>query len=99
MQDPGSSLKNVECVYRALNSAQAEEEGADRRRGSQVVQGPPSPKEAFQSIEILIVPHLIKGTFACLYWLTGQGKGDGESWSDCPFQKESFGVSDCVREE
>lgn len=97
MQDQSSLLKNAECVYRALNSAQAEEEGADRRRGLQVAQGP--PKGAFQSIGILIVPHLIKGTFACLYWLTGQGKGDEVSWSDCPFQKESFGVNDHVREE
>lgn len=28
------------------------------------------------------------------HWLIGQGQGDGEKGSDCPFQEECFGVSE-----
>ena len=78
-----------------LNSAQAEGEEAGGRRDLRLPNLSPLPKRTSQSLDILFVPLLPSKSL--LPALTGSlGRERGRWVSDCPFWKESFGVSDSV---
>lgn len=76
----------------ALNAAQAEEEEADGRSGSQVAQGLPRGLPP-----VSLYPTSIKGCFAAFTCSLGRVREIGERGSACPFQEECFGVSDRVK--